>query len=262
MRSAEAIPRLTSLGNPAMPRTLPRRVEPEWLDQLPAGDPDAIRSRRDLQRLNRLMGHVDSLARLLRRGGLGLDIQRLVDLGAGDGTLLLSIARRLAPSCGHVRAILVDRQELVSAATREAFGELDWEIEVVAADVLDWLAGARPGERTMMVANLFLHHFAEAPLRALLGRVAESSEAFAACEPHRSRFVLAACRWMGWIGCNSVTRHDGAISVRAGFTAREISDHWPKSEAWRLDESPAGLFSHLFMARWRVSPTSSKQPSV
>src|SRR5262245_27301775 len=39
-----------------------RRVEPEWLDGLPATDPGAIRSRRDLRRLNRIMGHVGIVA--------------------------------------------------------------------------------------------------------------------------------------------------------------------------------------------------------
>src|SRR5262249_35118514 len=158
---------------------------------------------------------------LLRKGGLGRGIERLVDLGAGDGTFLLGTARRLASSCGRVRATLVDRQNLVAGATRGAFGELGWEIEIVSADALDWGAGAKVEGRTMMLATLFLHHLADAPLRDLLARVAASCESFAACEPRRSRFVLAASRWMGWIGCNAITRHDGAISVRAGFRARE-----------------------------------------
>jgi hypothetical protein len=236
-----------------MPRPLTRRVEPEWLDQLPAGDPDALRSRRDLRRLNWVMGNVDSMVRLLVRGGLGTGLQRLIDLGAGDGTFLLGVARRMAPSCGHVKATLVDRHELVSAATREAFRALDWEIDVVAADVSDWLGRAVPRERTIVLANLVLHHLDEAPLRALLSRVAATCESFAACEPRRSRFVFEACRWMWCFGCSAITRHDGAVSVRAGFRAQEISELWPESAEWRLEENSAGLFSHVFAARRRAT---------
>ena len=43
-----------------------RRVEPEFLDQLPAEDSRAIRSRRDLQRVNAWMGNVGTMARALR----------------------------------------------------------------------------------------------------------------------------------------------------------------------------------------------------
>ena len=36
---------------------LQRRIDPEWLDQLPASDPRAVRSRRDLKRINALLSH-------------------------------------------------------------------------------------------------------------------------------------------------------------------------------------------------------------
>jgi hypothetical protein len=51
------------------------------------------------------------------------------------------------------------------------------------------------------------------------------------------------------IGCNAVTRHDAAASVRAGFAGRELSALWPARPGWRLREGRAGLFSHLFVAR-------------
>jgi hypothetical protein len=69
-----------------------------------------------------------------------------------------------------------------------------------------------------------------------------------ACEPRRSRFTLAASGLIGLIGCNAVTRHDGIVSVRAGFIDHEISERWPSSGAWRLEEGPVGPFSHFFVA--------------
>src|SRR3954469_16731047 len=42
-----------------------RRVEPETLDHLPETDPQAVRSRRDLRRVNRVMGNLRILQSLL-----------------------------------------------------------------------------------------------------------------------------------------------------------------------------------------------------
>ena len=229
---------------------IPRQVEAERLDALPASDPAAIRSRRDLQRLNRWMGQAGAMARLLRSHADTRSMRRVVDLGGGDGTLLLEVARKLATGCGGVQAVVVDRQMLVSDRTREGFKASAWGIEAAPSDVLEWLLGAPRHEGTVMIANLFLHHFDDPPLRALLEQVSTRAELFVACEPRRDRFTLRASRLVGWIGCNAVTRHDAPISVRAGFTGREISALWPAGGDWRTEEGPTGPFSHYFVA-WR-----------
>ena len=61
-----------------------RRVEPELLDTLPADDPAAQRSRRELRLINAIMGNHRWLEREVRRS-----IRpgwRVLELGAGDGT--------------------------------------------------------------------------------------------------------------------------------------------------------------------------------
>ena len=61
-----------------------RIIETEWLDSLPASDPRAERSRRDLRRVNTIMGNARHIAAALRphwREGM-----RVADLGAGDGS--------------------------------------------------------------------------------------------------------------------------------------------------------------------------------
>jgi hypothetical protein len=172
-----------------------------------------------------------------------------VELGSGDGTFLLQIARRL-PSLRINRAILVDRLPVVSDDTRAAFAQLGWSLEVVVADVFDWLNDER-SKSSIMMANLFLHHFAGARLCELLRRIAGRSELFVACEPRRGRLPWLASRCVGLVGCNAVTRHDAVVSVRAGFCDRELSSFWPNAPAgaWQLEERPSGLFSHRFVAR-------------
>ena len=61
--------------------------------------------------------------------------------------------------------------------------------------------------------------------------------------------TLAAARMCGLIGCNSVTRHDAVVSVRAGFADRELSELWPTEGNWALTEQVLGWFSHFFLAR-------------
>jgi hypothetical protein len=228
-----------------------RAVEPELLDELAADDPRAMWSRRDLQRVNVLMGNARIAARALRGGGVFAEgaPRSIVDLGAGDGTPLLRLARKIGPRWKSVRAVLVDRRRLLSAETEAEFARLGWRVECVDMDVFEWLGRARAEKSDLTIASLFLHHFKEEDLRKLLTLAAHQTEMFLACEPRRANLAFCAASLLGFVGCNGVTRHDAKVSVRAGFAARELSALWPAGEEWRLAERPAGLFSHCFVAR-------------
>ena len=235
-----------------------RRVEPELLDELPPDDPGAARSRKDLRRLNFLMRNATVVERALLVSG-GASPRRIVELGAGDGTFLLAVARKLAGSWRNMEAVIVDRQSIVTARTRAGFTALGWACEIVQSDVFDWLARF-PGESfDCAIANLFLHHFSDVRLRKLLSLVADRTRCFVACEPRRAPAVQAASHLLWFIGCNRVTRHDAAASVRAGFVSRELSTLWPGGDGWRLREAEAGLFGHCFVAqRLNGSPAAVK----
>ena len=206
--------------------TVARVLEPEWLDELPHEDPRAMRSRRDLERVNALMGNVAIVASELGRSG---SLRSIAEIGAGDGAFMRAVVRKLG--LRDVELHLVDRQPLGT----------------VTADVFDWLAH---GPRLdAIVANLFLHHFDDAALGRMLALVARRTKVFVACEPRRSSFALGGARLLGLVGCNDVTRHDAVVSVRAGFAGRELSSLWPAEGGWRKAEGPRGLFSHAFVAR-------------
>jgi SAM-dependent methyltransferase len=223
-----------------------RVVEPEWLDELPASDSRASRSRQDLRRINALMGNAALVAASLRRNG-ACEMNRLVELGAGDGSFALSLARRLSSVVQLREVTLIDQAAFTNGNARSEFAKLGCALNVIQADAFDWLAGARSAD--LVVANLFLHHFEEEPLQKLLHLAASRSRVFIACEPRRSAMSLAGSRLVGLIGCNDVTRHDAVASVRAGFSGCELSSLWPEHEDWVLEERPAGVFSHLFIAR-------------
>lgn len=191
------------------------------------------------------MGHPGTVTRAVRAAPSPLRL--LVELGTGDGTFLLRIARRLGAQPG-MRAMLVDRRPSLSAATRQGFKAAGWEIEICESDVFEWLCRPRADTADVTVANLFLHHFREGELAHLLNLAAQQTKRFIACEPRRSRAALAGASLLGLVGCNDVTVHDAEVSVRAGFRDRELSALWPPDAGWQVTERRSGLFSHAFIA--------------
>ncbi len=239
---------------------MPRVVGAEILDGLAVDDPAATRSRRDLRRVHRAMATRSIVSRALRSAIVSTPATRplqVLEIGAGDGSLLLGVARGLTPAWPQVDLTLLDAQPLVERETIESYGELGWRVVPTVRDVLDWAAAVTdpllPNSATarwdLIVANLFLHHFADADLAGLLRAIAARSDRLFACEPRRAWVALAGSHLLGALGVNAVTREDAVLSVHAGFKGRELSALWPsRSAEWRLHEYPAGLFSHCFRA--------------
>lgn len=242
--------------------TMPRVVAAETLDHLAPNDPAAMRSRRDLVRLHRAMGS----RAILSQGWQTLVSPeraraplRILELGAGDGSLLLGVARALAPAWPRVQLTLLDRQDIVSPATLAGYAELGWAARVEVADVLAW--AARPEDAVqdaplprwdLITTTLFLHHFEGSGLDQVLAGVASRTDRFFACEPNRGWLALAGSHLVGALGGNAVTREDAVLSVHAGFIGREIAARWPRGgNDWQTREFAAGLFSHCFSA-WRI----------
>ena len=260
-----------------------RWVTAEALDHLATDDPSALRSRRDLRRVHRAMGTRQILLRVIRATQMYRQRAgplRVLELGAGDGTLMLGVAQALGDAWPSVELRLLDRQDLVQPSTLAGFAACGWAAKPLVVDVLDWAGlpgaasapamGAEPPTATpawdLIIANLFLHHFDAAPLARLLAAVATRSRCFLACEPRRAGVALVASHLVGLIGANAVTRADAVLSVHAGFRGQEISALWPASaatadgpgdpgraSAWTLAEHSAGLFSHCFRAERRVA---------
>jgi len=227
---------------------IPRTLEPEWLDALPPGDPRAMRSRRDLRRINALMMNSTLVARELRRVFPGRPPRMIAEIGAGDGTFMLRVAEKLTSQWHAMEVVLLDQQSLVSPATSGKFAALGWRAQTVVADVFARLAQPAEPIFDVIIANLFLHHFDAVRLAVLLALVAQRTHVLIACEPRRSGRALLGSHLLGVIGCNDVSRHDAVVSVRAGFKNQELSGLWPAAGAWTLREHAHGGFSHCFVA--------------
>lgn len=199
---------------------LQRVVIPELLDHLPEDDPHAMRSRRDLRRINFLMGNerwiLGTLARFPDASSGGI-----IELGAGDGRLCSALTRRFPAS--SVTAIDL------APAPSDLAPRVKWQ----RGDLFAQLSPAPGGVR---IANLFLHHFEGKALKAL-GRWVENADLLVFNEPDRAALPHALGRLMHPF-INHVTRHDMHVSITAGFGIGEIQQTLgldPK--CWKIEES-------------------------
>lgn len=199
-----------------------RVVIPELLDHLPHDDPEAQRSRRDLRRINLLMGNEHWVCRTVRRfpeaAGRGI-----VEIGAGDGML-----------CGKLTR-LFPHAAVTAYDLAPAPGDLDLRVEWRRGDVF---VAPVPKPCGVLVANLFLHHFEGDSLTAL-AHWFRDFEVLVFNEPARARLPhFLGALMHPWI--NRVTRHDMHVSIRAGFAEGEIT----------------GLLG-LDPGRWQIRETST-----
>ena len=207
---------------------LEREVVPEILDSLPADDPEAVRSRRDLRRIDGLMGNsrwiLSALSELPREG----DVH---ELGSGEGGLLGRLAEAGFEAHGYD---LAPRP----LGLPESVG---WQqCDLLKSD--DSFHGA-------VVASLFLHHFEEADL-AHLGRRLARADLLAFAEPLRCGLALAGgYALVPFVG--RVTRHDMMVSIRAGFRPGELPRALGLSENWVVEESQTLLGGYRLLAKRR-----------
>ncbi|WP_287263190.1 hypothetical protein [Mesorhizobium sp.] len=109
-----------------------RQLAPEILDGLAADDPRALAARCDLRRINALMFQARIMASLLQKFVPGPP-RRILEIGAGDGSFMLALARRMAGHWPGVELVMLDRVDLITAQLRGDFAGLGWTVEGPAA---------------------------------------------------------------------------------------------------------------------------------
>ena len=204
-----------------------RTLTPEILDSLPPDDPGARRSRRDLRVFNAVLGGTRWLRRTVSarmRSG-----ERVLEIGAGAGELGASLARQSFAPDGLDRD---PRPAGWPAAAR-------WhQTDVLAFE--DWR------DYEVVIGNLIFHHFDADALRMLGGRMAAHARLIVACEPvRRRRFQWLFAALCALVGANHVSRHDGRVSIEAGFLGEELPALLgldPKVWHWRVATTGRGLY--------------------
>ena len=234
-----------------------RTVQPEILDGLPACNLDAMASRRDLVKINYLMGNYRWMRRQIRRTRLSQQ-DRLLEIGAGDGLLAKKLMRTLgragsthsfdSPVPGAPRHSQTEPEARYPGgyhALDQCGPPRDWPNQANwhSANLLQF---SGYGDYTHLLANLILHHFRASELLRLGQRLEEGGiRCIIACEPCRRPVHKLQLRAGKWIGFNYVTLNDGCVSVDAGFRAEELPELLgldPVDWWWSIDETWMGAY--------------------
>ncbi|MDP2138907.1 MAG: hypothetical protein Q8J74_13735 [Candidatus Didemnitutus sp.] len=199
-----------------------RVVAPESLDGLPPDSPEARASRRDLRVLNGLLGTNAWFGGVMRervRAG-----EAVLEIGAGTGEL----ARHLRPVAPGLAGLDLLARPGDWPATAPWF----------QTDVLSFADWDR---FPVVIGNLFFHHFDPAQL-AGLGAQLGGARMIIANEPLRTTLTARLFSLVSpLMGAHPVTRHDGRISIAAGFRHDELARllqldpevwHWRAEETW------------------------------
>ena len=211
-----------------------RTLTPEILDSLPPDDPAARHSRRDLRVFNAVLGGARWLRRtvavLARRGG------HILEIGAGTGELGARCARDGFVPDGLDRSA---RPADWPAAAR-------WH-QIDALTFADW------HEYGVVIGNLIFHHFDAEALRTLGGRMTAHARCIVACEPVRRRIFQRLFAVLCMLtGANHVSRHDGRVSIGAGFLGDELPQLLgldPAIWRWRVTHSFRGMYRMVAQRR-------------
>ncbi|MDB4408919.1 hypothetical protein N9165_02535 [Akkermansiaceae bacterium] len=202
-----------------------RIVEPEILDDLPGDDSRAVQSRRELRLINFLMGNERWVLRQLKK----LNHKKMIELGAGDGSLTRNLAKK-----GEVTGLDFQPAPLGLGANWKA-GDLFQSLPTVSGETV--------------IANLILHHFEDNQLRKL-GVLLENRKRLIIVEPWRSQLALAEGRLLYPV-VNDVTRHDMMISIRAGFLPGELPALLDPEGRWNWKEE-VSLLGGIRVLAWRA----------
>lgn len=204
-----------------------RRLEPELLDSLPPDHPDALHSRRDLRVINRFMRNArwfeKTLARHTRHG------DRVIELGSGTGELCARL-RIVTPIVDGIDRIPSPPAWPASARWHQS------DIQTFTG----WSA------YSVVIGNLILHHFDDVSLLALGNAISPHTRLLLFCEPTRKRLNQRFWNVAAPLcGANHVTRHDGFVSIAAGFLGDELPQALglnPSAWRWRISRTWLGAY--------------------
>lgn len=208
-----------------------RVIRREMLDDLPAHDPEAMRSRRDLRVINALMGNFTWVSRQMRSFSSRMN-EGVVEIGAGEG-LLCQHLRTFFPTIPLTGVDLAPRPPNLSQC-------IEWEQDDIFASLHRTQASALAGV-------MIVHHFSEEAI-STMAPLLDRFRLICLCEPWRAIWPMALGQTLKpFVG--PVTRHDMPASIEAGFRPGELS-RFLNLHGWQIRES-VDLRGSLRLVAWK-----------
>lgn len=206
-----------------------------------------------LARVHRLTGTVGRLLQPIERLARRLEVRQLtvMDVGCGDGLMLRNLARRAARQGLVLRLIGCDFSSRALELCEQQAAAENLAIELRQVDIT---TAPLPDTADVIINSLFLHHFSEPQVIAILQQFSGHARELVMIEDLlRTRLGYSLC----WLGVHLLTRSrvvhiDGLLSVRAAFSMPEI-----KLLLTQAGMSGADIYKHWperFMVQW--SPTA------
>lgn len=208
-----------------------RQLTPEWMDD-PAVDPAELKAALAfIRKVNLRLGGVKALTKHLERWSTrwpdGHEVT-ILDIATGSADIPVEVVRWARERGHRVRITAVDiHQTTLDSARQHVERELgaDALIELVRADAKELVDQYGPLSFDYVHAGMFLHHLSEIEILTVL-RIMErvAKRGIVWNDLVRSRVAMAGI-WALTLGKSDMIKHDARVSVRAGFTKKEVKDY-------------------------------------
>jgi 2-polyprenyl-3-methyl-5-hydroxy-6-metoxy-1,4-benzoquinol methylase len=217
----------------AMRPFMSRCEDQELMDAADATDEELAQSYRELRKTHSWLGNTGAMLRLLRRNPL--PIRRVLDIGCGQGALLVDIREKLGT-------------DVVGMDLRPA--PLDAPVPILTGNaVTDKLP-----EADVAVCMMMAHHLSETELTAMIRNVARSCQRLILLDLVRHPVPLALFRAFVGPLLERINALDGQTSIRRAYTAAEMR----RIVDGALSET-SGLSRPVTRVRHSVSPLWIRQ---
>ncbi|MBL0939237.1 MAG: methyltransferase domain-containing protein [Gemmatimonadaceae bacterium] len=230
----------------------------EMLDDPDADPALALRSLRDVALANRLFGGRRAVLTALNpvwreSARAGIRTLTLLDVGTGLGDIPRAVTRAASRHGIHLRTVGL---ELSLPVARAASKQCD---QVVSGSALALPLADRSID--LVTCSQVLHHFEDALAAQLLQECTRVARHTVVIGDLRRSWLAAAGLWAASyaLGFHPVSRHDGMLSVRRGYTTDELRALVQQSTGCRPDvQRGLGFRVH---ARWHPMASAESCPT-
>lgn len=208
-----------------------RQLTPEWMDD-PGVDPVELQKALAFIRgVNLRLGGVRALTGHLERWSARWPRDRevrILDIATGSADIPVEVVRWSRGRGLSVRITAVDIHERTLESAREHVERelgADAPIELVLADAKSLVDRFGVQSFDYVHAGLFLHHLSDIEILTVL-RIMDrlAMRGLVWNDLVRSRVAMAGI-WALTLGQSDMIKHDARVSVRAGFTKKEVKDY-------------------------------------
>lgn len=217
-----------------------RSQKKEILDDLNLEGVDLIHNLKDIEKSNKLLGGYSIVKQGTKYHLLNQNFNKVLhiaDIGCGGGDTLRYLARWGREKGMNLKFTGIDANPNILDFAKSQSGDFE-EIEFLNIDVLSKEFTNQSFD--LVTFNLFMHHFRSEDIINILNLCKQSGYAVVINDLHRSgRAWVLFKLFASILGFNKISKHDGALSILRGFSAKE----------WRfiLDESD---FEH-YNIQWK-----------